>query len=365
MKFKVIRFPEQLRAYKSCWNQICPRSVFQTFEWIYACAHQLEDTHEICILCALEETPDHRERWLGAIPLCIEHGLQRRLRTLPFSRGMDTAEFFMAAPDQEAALKNRFVELLSNPSELESLLGKFDVLVLENGVQGSHALDLSQSLQSVGYRGQTQATGERKILQLPGTLKHLYAAMNEEQASQAECLLEFVDLTIETRTSRDVGVSTLWEEFKKLKVAVEPDLDDLFADDKKSYWLERAIEGLARKGMAEIRTFHLESHTLSSVILLGDESQTVLFDTAISPFATLEGIEDWTFIETVRHLIEHQCQRLVVHDAIQTNGWPEKQLTAQQLHRTKFVPPRLGAVIKDRIITSGQLILESVFSPNG
>ena len=236
MKLKVIRFPEQLRAFKSSWNQICPRSVFQTFDWIYACAHQLEETHEICIVCAIEEASDHSERWLGTIPLCIENGLQRKLSTLPFSRGLDTAEFFMAPSGQEAAVKTRFVEFLSNPSELESLLGRFDVLLLENGVQGSHALDLSQSLQSVGYREQTLATGERKILQLPGTLEHLYAAMDEEQASQAECLLEFVDLTIETQTSRDVGVSTLWEEFKKLKVAVEPDLDDLFADDHKTYW---------------------------------------------------------------------------------------------------------------------------------
>ena len=370
MNFKVIKFSEQLKAHQSYWRQFKTQSVFQTFDWVYASARQLEEQCELCVLFAFQQPTDSVEHCVGVIPLYVEDGLRRNLRPFEFNNGLDSAPPWIVDDSLEVEFLDSLHRLITDPNQHLPLIGRFDAFIFdvfqEKAIQKNWAADLTKA----GFKAHYRSNKNRWSYHLPASYADFCSSMSEELASEAECLMEFVDSTIETQSSHEYDIKHLWKAFTDLKVSIEPDLNSMFADDEKVYWFGRAIEELAKQGLAEIRVHRLGPHVVSGAILLGSSQKQMIFDLAVSPFASLEAILEWTVLECFRNAIRRKTETLVVSDAaIQNANWKNANwgcsyAQCEPLCRAKFIPARLGAVIKDKIISSGQLILESVFSPN-
>ncbi len=357
MKFIVIEDTPQLLAFKRFWQAMDLSAPLHDFELMVQWCRSFEnDDREFRLVVGCDEAGN----WQGVAPFLIDVGLGRKLSLAHPCGEFGLGNTIITRPDAHQAFVDGLVNWITQCPECTKCLGYLDAVDLGSVDNSDPTVEyLLDQFVGASFRAHVRTPFRRLELPLPGQYSTFEENMAPSTAEQCGDWMGFVDETIDVRSSRENEKTRLWQDFIGMRVALEPALDDLFADDRRIHFFRNALFHLIDHEVAEIKVLYLGASPISGVILLESGHRVIVCETAISSFVNLDGVFEWTILETIRSAIGQGVSFLEMKESSSDylELWHARPIS---LSTVRLIPPRFSARLKHSIVASSEAILGSL-----
>ena len=363
MKLRLITNYETLEAHAAQWDAVAGDFPFFRFAWMGSWIKHLGKSCQLAVLVAVDDDG----KWIGVVPLCVDHSHSMTKRLRYISSGVACADYMrpISSPEHETGFLSVVADWLLNNVGPNGPFGKIESIELE-GITLSDP-ETSSFVDMLSFSDFSSHTMEIEgcwKAELPSDWAEFEAHCSKSMRRKTRKATQRLgsDQT-EVLSTKDTPFEELWPTFVQLHQLRRQMLGQAgcFADPDFHSFLHDAVKDLVQSGHAEIVQILNEGMPLASMLLLNDGETVYMYQSgSCNQRAALEPGYQMVACAIMRSIDQgFKSFDFLRGDEPYKARW---NTTRVPLSRVKFIPRTISAQLKHSIWLTGRSLKEHVLT---